>query len=107
MADRAQTPFDSIESAQEYLASLLVVVAETRADVDGDVALLSEAAEDRRRRDAMRIVAYKLARLESHLTASRRLLSDLRKLRRLLLSEPAHEPWEALAGRGIWGGLER
>ena len=55
--------------------------------------------------EALQLVAWKLERLETHLAASRHLLNDLRRLRRLLLGEevptarPAgddpEEPWGA------------
>jgi hypothetical protein len=86
MPYRPETPFDSIESAQEYLTLLSEVIAETRLEVEADFALLADAAETRRR-DAMQLVGYKLERLESHVAVSRRLLNDLRLLRRLLLAE--------------------
>ena len=40
-----------------------------------------------RRRQALQLASYKLARLASHITISRRILKDLRTLRRLLLEE--------------------
>jgi hypothetical protein len=86
MAYRPETPFDSIESAHEYLTLLAGVIAETRVEVEADSALLSEPSLVRRH-DAMLVVGYKLERLECHVAASRRLLNDLRLLRRLLLSE--------------------
>jgi hypothetical protein len=95
-----------IESAQEYLASLLGVIAETRADVDTDSALLTGDGMERRR-EAMRLVAYKLARLESHLTVSCRFLNDLRMLRRLLLAERPRKTSEELAVPGISSGPQR
>jgi hypothetical protein len=106
MAYRPQTSFDCIESAQEYLASLLGVIAETRADVDTDSALLTGDGMERRR-EAMRLVAYKLARLESHLTVSCRFLNDLRMLRRLLLAERPRKTSEELAVPGISSGPQR
>jgi hypothetical protein len=86
MAYRPETPFDSIESAQEYLSLLAEVIAETRVEVKADSALMAEPRLARRH-DAMLVVGYKLERLECHVAVSRRLLNDLRLLRRLLLSE--------------------
>jgi hypothetical protein len=93
MAYRPDTPFDSIEGAQEYLTLLAEVIAETRVDVQADSALMTEPRLARRH-DAMLVVGYKLERLECHVAASQRLLNDLRLLRRLLLSErpPAASP---------------
>lgn len=81
----AETPFDSIESAQEYVQLLVVEVEEVRAEIRMG---LAEAARDRaeRRLDALQIVDYKLKQLEQHLAASRRILNDLRILRRLLVT---------------------
>jgi hypothetical protein len=54
--------------------------------IESDIrAALAGGAE--RRVDALRLAAYKLSLLRSHFVASRRLLNDLRTLRRLLLQE--------------------
>ena len=93
MGSPHETPFDSIESAHEYIDLLVHVIGEVRLDVDAEIA--RAAAEGAtRRKDALALVAYKLVKLENHVTASRRLLNDLRTLRRLLLEErqrPADE----------------
>lgn len=83
----AQTPFNSLEAAHEYVGLLLDAVQETRADVAGDVAEAPPDADGARRREALQLVTWKLERLETHLAASRRLLNDLRRLRRLLLGD--------------------
>ena len=82
----AQTPFDSIESAHEYVALLAVQVGVVKAALADDFADATEETAGRRR-DALRLVDYKLIQLEHHLTAAGRLLNDLRALRRLLLGE--------------------
>jgi hypothetical protein len=46
---------------------------------------INEGAE--RRREALQLVGYNLAKLTLHITTSRRILNDLRTLRRLLLAE--------------------
>lgn len=83
-----ETPFDNIESAQEYLAllsqALEEAIANAEADIPGETNSLTT-----RRRDALRLVLYKLEKLEQHINVSRRLLNDLRTLRRLLLDERA------------------
>jgi hypothetical protein len=83
---RPETPFDSIEGSLEYMSLLAEVLEEAMHEVDADVALASSDGAERRRQ-ALQLVAYKLAKLSSHVTASRRILNDLRMLRRLLLSE--------------------
>lgn len=81
-----ETPFDSIEGSQEYVSLLAEAVEEARKEVDADVALaIADGAE--RRREALQLVSYKLGKLNLHMTSSRRILNDLRTLRRLLLDE--------------------
>jgi hypothetical protein len=79
-------PFESIESAQEYFQYLTEAVLEAKDSVASDIAAHS-SPELRRRQDALRLALYKLERLELHTKSSRRLLNDLRTLRRLLLEE--------------------
>lgn len=90
--DQAETPFDSIESSHQYVALLAQAIEEARLDVEGDVAMaMADGAN--RRREALQLVLYNLTKLESHMNASRRILNDLRTLRRLLLEErEAPEP---------------
>jgi hypothetical protein len=85
-AEVATTPFDSIESAHDYVTLLCEEVIESRASLDAD---MEEADREGavRRLDALRVAAYKLERLQQHMQSSRRLLNDLRSLRRLLLGE--------------------
>jgi len=59
---------------------------EARREVEAEIALAErESAE--RRKEALLLVSYSLAKLNLHITASRRLLNNLRTLRRLLLAE--------------------
>ena len=83
---KAETPFDSIEGSHEYVAMLAEAVDEARRDVEAEV---SAAEHDRadRRKEALLLVSYNLAKLNLHITTSRRILNDLRSLRRLLLAE--------------------
>jgi hypothetical protein len=80
------TPFDSIEGAQEYLALLREAVEEAKQTTGADIAA-EVKSKSSRRLDALRIVWFKLEKLELHVKASYRLLNDLRTLRRLLLEE--------------------
>lgn len=81
-----ETPFDCIESSHEYVSLLAEAIEEARNDVDADIAAaLREGAE--RRKEALQLVSYNLAKLTLHITTSRRILNDLRTLRRLLLAE--------------------
>lgn len=79
-----KTPFDTIESAQEFLVLLREAVEDARLNAEADIVVDSKSS---RRHDALRLVLYKLEKLEQHLKVSGRLLNDLRTLRRLLLEE--------------------
>lgn len=86
MSYRNETPFDSIEGSYEYIELLGEALAETRRDIEAEIAL-SEIDGAERRTKALQLVAYNLMKLNTHVTTSRRILNDLRSLRRLLLSE--------------------
>ena len=86
MSDQSETPFDTIEGSHEYVALLAEALDEARRDVEGDIARAEgEGAE--RRKQALLLVAFNLAKLNLHVTSTRRILNDLRTLRRLLLAE--------------------
>ena len=83
---QAETPFDNIEGSHEYVALLAEALYEARRDVETEIALAEGDGADRRK-EALLLVSYNLAKLNLHITASRRILNDLRTLRRLLLAE--------------------
>jgi hypothetical protein len=86
MSYTSETPFDNIESSHQYVALLAEAIEEARREVDEEIALsMTESAE--RRKEALQIVAYNLAKLSCHIKTSGRILNDLRSLRRLLLAE--------------------
>lgn len=83
----AEAPFDTIESAQEYMGLL----AETVEQAVNDLALDLESAKDS---DSSRVQALQLAmfvtkRLSFHVSRSRRHLNDLRRIRNLAVSQAA------------------
>lgn len=82
-----ETPFDSIEGALEYVSLLAESVEEAREDIAAELVEARAESGAQRRADALQLVAYKLERLAEHARSSRRLLNDLRTLRRLLLDE--------------------
>ncbi len=91
MNDRSATPFDSVEGAHEYLSLLSEAILDARHEIEADI----RAVEDPkfpRRIEALRLVSFKLEKLEQHIKNSCRLLNDLRTLRRLLLDERADAP---------------
>jgi hypothetical protein len=79
-------PFDSVEGAHEYVHLLAEAIAEAEASIADDIAAAREQGASRQV-DALQLVALKLHQLQAHVTSSRRLLNDLRTLRRLLLEE--------------------
>src|SRR5271169_4903400 len=81
-----ETPFDNIEGSSEYVALLAEALEEARRDVEAEVAVANRDGADRRKQ-ALLLVSYNLAKLNLHITTSRRILNDLRSLRRLLLAE--------------------
>jgi hypothetical protein len=81
----SQTAFDTIESAQEFLGLLREAVEEAKQTSEADI--FEGDSRTARQMDALRLVLYKLEKLEQHLKVSGRLLNDLRTLRRLLLEE--------------------
>jgi hypothetical protein len=83
---QAETPFDNIEGSHEYVALLAEALEEARRDVEAEVATAARDGAERRKQ-ALLLVAYNLAKLNLHITTSRRILNDLRSLRRLLLAE--------------------
>jgi hypothetical protein len=89
-----ETPFESIESAQEFLKLLSDTVIDAKRGVAADMASATDAKHSRRI-DALRLVSYNLDKLELHLKTSARILNDLRMVRRVLLEEKA-----ALAATG-------
>ena len=86
-----ETPFDSVESAQHFVALLTEAIADARREIreDTEVATTAGAA---RQVEALRLVEHKLSKLASHMDASSRILNDLRLLRRLLLRQDAESP---------------
>lgn len=91
-----ETPFDSIEGAQEYLALLAQALTEAKESTEADLAS-DVHAKAPRRLEAMRLALYKLEKLEQHIKVSHRLLNDLRTLRRLLFEERA-QPASSVRG---------
>jgi hypothetical protein len=86
MSDQPETPFDNIESALEYVNLLLETTREAQGQIETEI-LRAANAQLARRKQALQLVKYKLEKLSSHIAASRRILNDLRTLRRLLLGE--------------------
>jgi hypothetical protein len=85
-AEEIERPFDSIESAHEYMDILAVTTVEVMQDLKRDH---DQAIRDGelRRAQAIDLAIFKLKMLGCHVHKSRRMLNDLRILRRLILNE--------------------
>jgi len=86
MNHEMENTFDSIESAREFIALLTEAIVEAKHDVEADVERES-ASKVSRRLEALRLTLFKVEKLEFHMNQSRRILNDLRSLRRLLFEE--------------------
>lgn len=76
-----------VEGAHEYVRLLGEAIEEARRSIQDDVAAATQTRGAERRLKALRLVEYKLDRLQEHIHVSSRILNDLRALRRLLLGE--------------------
>lgn len=79
-------PFDTIESAHEYVRLLVLQIEQERSSIQDDVAEATTAGAARSL-DALHIVDYKLTQLSRQLSTASRILNDLRMLRRVLLPD--------------------
>jgi hypothetical protein len=79
-------PFATIESTLEFFELLDSALAEASSDVARDIEA-AKAENAQRSLEALQMVAYKLEKLDFHVGRSKRLLNDLRTLRRLLFQE--------------------
>jgi hypothetical protein len=86
LSHEPETPFDSIEGSYQYVDMLAEAIEEARRDVEEEVVIAEKEIADRRKQGLL-LVSYNLAKLQGHITSSRRILNDLRTLRRVLMSE--------------------
>lgn len=85
-AEEIERPLESIESAYDYLDILakttLEVLCELKSDRD-----IAQRDGELRRAQAIDLAIFKLKMFLSYVCKSRRMLNDLRTLRRLILNE--------------------
>ena len=98
MAQLGINPFDTIESAQDFVRVLHESVLEAKQEIEVDFLREIESPPSRHC-DALQIALYNLEKLESHLARSQRILNDLRSLRRLLFAERQFRRVKALPPR--------
>jgi hypothetical protein len=90
MDQEERYPFDTIESAHEYVGLLCETIDEVELAIAQEIESPGELTR-KRHLDALRLIDYKLKSLRQHFLTSRRLLNDLRTLRRYLLDERVPE----------------
>ena len=82
------TPFDTIESAQDFMSILHETVLDAMKDLNRDYQIAMQDSQPRRAQ-ALELAIFKLKMLTCYLHKSRRTRNDLRMLRRLILNERA------------------
>lgn len=80
-------PFDTLESAHDFVGLLREAVDEAYGTILDETDRARAASGAERRLQALRLADHKLNLLRQHVLASLLLLNDLRTLRRLLLGE--------------------
>ncbi len=105
MSQKHETPFESIEGALEYMNLLLEAAREAQGEVEAEIALAVEPSMVRRKQ-ALQLADYKLVKLSSHIDSTRKILNDLRMLRRLLLDErKVTRPRNVVRAKGVSPGI--
>jgi hypothetical protein len=84
MVNSTDSPFESIESTHEYIGLILDAAAEAKKSILEEI---DRHRDSSRRQDALQVTLYKLEQLCRRLLEVRRLLNDLRTLRRVLQGE--------------------
>ena len=79
-------PFESIESAHEFVALLADSIEEAVREVEQHSEEARAEGNDRRA-EALALALFKMNQLSQNMQKSRRILNDLRSIRRLLFSE--------------------
>ncbi len=87
MKSQSEHPFETIESAHDFMTLFAEAVSQAKEELQLDVDRESANADLNRRLDALRMALYNVEKLELHLSRSSRILNDLRTLRRLLFEE--------------------
>ena len=83
MPNPPENPFEDLESAQQYVELLCEAIEEARREVEIETA----QPQPERRLQALQLASYNLAKLATHMGTSRRILNDLRTLRRIFFQD--------------------
>jgi hypothetical protein len=84
--EQIEQPFDSIESAYDFMNVLAETVVAAMKDLHHDHQVALQDGQDRRAR-AIELALFKAKTLNCYVHKSRRMLNDLRTIRRLILNE--------------------
>jgi len=85
-ADQIEQPFDSIESAYDFMNILAETILDATKDLHRDHVIAVRDGQARRAQ-AIELALFKAKTLSCHVHKSRRALNDLRTIRRLILNE--------------------
>ena len=85
-SDRIEQPFDSIESAQDFMKVLADTILDTVKDLNLEHQMAVSDGKDRRAQ-AIALAQFKVKMLGRYVHKSRIALNDLRMLRRVILNE--------------------
>jgi len=83
MSQDLQRPFDSIESALEFMELL----EQTIEEASGELEELKQSAPSERSASGLSLAVYKIKQLGFHVQKSRRILNDLALIRGALTGE--------------------
>lgn len=81
-------PFQSIESALEFMVLLESVIEEASVELRQRL----PSPQDQRYREGISLALYKVQQLSEHVQKSRRILNDLRLIRALLMGHSRPDP---------------
>ena len=84
--EEIEQPFDSIESAYEFMNILAETILANMSDLRQHHKLAVDEGQTRRAK-AIELALYKTKNLSCYVHKSRRTLNDLRTIRRLILNE--------------------
>jgi DNA invertase Pin-like site-specific DNA recombinase len=84
--DGSERPFESIESAHEFMDVLAETILDAMSELSQELKVAMRSGEQRRAR-AAELALFKLKLLMCHVHKSRRMLNDLRMIRRLMFDE--------------------
>jgi hypothetical protein len=87
-----ENPFATIEDAHLYVGLLAEALEEAQRTLHEDLAIAGHTGSTARHAEALMLANYKLNQMREHLRTSRRLLNDLRTIRRLFLGEREQAP---------------